>query len=243
MDIINSSNSNTNGATGNGSTASITKATTPPPVPATPIPPGNAKAAIGFLTRDTDAEFMADTDRITTSMAGNKAFVSPDPTLAELTAARIAFGTGVSAAKDNRIALSVRVQRRAILARLLRRLAHYVDVTSAGDLPTLLTSGFKAQRGRTPVGALSAPVNLRLVRGKFSGQAIARCPKVIGAGAYQWRCAPAATPGAWSPVVTTMAAHTLFEGLAVGTSYLAQVCVVGTAGTSDWSEAAVVTVL
>jgi hypothetical protein len=84
---------------------------------------------------------------------------------------------------------------------------------------------------------------MRLVRGKVTGQAIARCRKERQATAYQWRCAPVATPTAWLPVVTTAAAHNLFEGLTPATAYLAQACAVGTAGNSDWSEAATVTVL
>jgi hypothetical protein len=86
-------------------------------------------------------------------------------------------------------------------------------------------------------------LNLRLVRGKVSGTIIARCVKQPRAGCYQWRCTPSATPTAWMPIVTTLSANATFDGLVTATQYTIQVCVIGTAGPSDWSNAAMVMVL
>ena len=238
-------NTATNGATGNGASVSVMATPTAAAAPTPPVSTtaGKSKAAISFLSRVPDAQLGSDIGRIVTSMTGNAAFPTPNPTVAALTAALNAFLAAVTAAHDSKIARVQRVQQRENLCTLVRDLAHYVDVTSAGDLPVLLSSGFSAQRTRAPIGPLSAPQNMRFVRGKVSGQAIARCRKVPEAAAYQWRCAAVATPTAWLPVVTTASAHYLFEGLTPTTAYLAQACVVGTAGNSDWSEAATVTVL
>jgi hypothetical protein len=84
---------------------------------------------------------------------------------------------------------------------------------------------------------------VRLVKGKTSGTAIARCRRIVQASAYQWRIAPATTPTAWSPVVTTFAARAEFDGLTLTTVYVVQVCAVGTAGVGDWSGTATVLVV
>jgi hypothetical protein len=234
----------TNSATGNGASLHTLTAVAPT-APTTPVDPpaGKAKVSIGFLSRDTDAKLGSDTARIITGLTGNAAFPTPNPTVAELTTALNAFLTAVTAAHDSKVGRVQRTQQRANLCTLLRALAHYVDVASLGDLPTLLSSGFTAQQPRKPVGPLPAPVNLRFVRGKVSGTATARCNKEPRATAYQWRCAPAATPTAWLPVVTTPSAHYLFQGLMPLTIYIVEVCTVGTAGTSNWSETATLTVL
>jgi len=126
---------------------------------------------------------------------------------------------------------------------LLRPLAHYVEDTCAGDRASLISSGFPLQRVRGPVGSLAAPIQVRMVKGKTTGTAIARCRRIDRARAYQWRIAPAATPTAWSAVLTTFSAHAEFEGLATMSVYIVQVCAVGTAGPGDWSETAAALVL
>jgi hypothetical protein len=241
----NSNISSTNGATGNGASASILEATVPPtaPAPQVTVLTRLIRAAIGFASRETDAKFIVSSGRILTSMTGNAAFPAPDPSLATLIAARNVYLAAVSKAIDSRVARTERQQARQAYAVLLRKLAHYVEDVSAGNRAVLLSSGFLAQRSKAPVGPLAVPTNLRFVRGKVSGQAIARCGRADQANAYQWRMAPAATPTAWLPVITTFSAHNVFDGLAPLTTYVVQVCAVGTAGASDWSESAVVTML
>ena len=242
MENNNSNTSSTNGAIGNGASASILEATTPSPVQVAVLT-FLVRAAIGFIKRETDAKFIVSSGRILTSMTGNAAFPAPDPSLATLIAARNVYLAAVSKAIDSRVARTERQQARQAYAVLLRKLAHYVEDVSAGNRAVLLSSGFLAQRSKAPVGPLAVPTNLRFVRGKVSGQAIARCGRADQANAYQWRMAPAATPTAWLPVITTFSAHNVFDGLAPLTTYVVQVCAVGTAGASDWSESAVVTML
>jgi hypothetical protein len=202
-----------------------------------------AKVAVSFMSTDTDTEFVIDTARIVAGMTGNKAFPTPIPALADIIAARNAYTAAVTAAEDSRLARSLRKKTRAALVFLLRQLAHFVEDTSAGDRTVLMSSGFPLQRGRSPVGPLPAPSQVRLAKGKTTGTAIARCRLLPRARAYQWRIAPAATPTAFLPVLTTFAAHAEFEGLTPTTFYVVQVCAVGTAGAGDWSETAAALVL
>ena len=216
-------------------------------LPDSPAPPGGAgrpgRLAVGWMGTDTDAQFVIDTARVITGMTGNKAFPTPTPALADVIAARNAYTAAVTAGLDSRLGRSQRQKTRAALVVLLRQLGHYVEDTSAGDRTALMSSGFPLQRDRGPVGPLPAPTLVRMVKGKTSGTAIARCRRIDKARAYQWRIAPAATPTAWSAVVTTFAAHAAFEGLATMSVYVVQVCAVGTAGPGDWSETAAVLVL
>ena len=206
-------------------------------------PVGKAKVAIGVITKATDANLLVAIQSILTGMTGNAAYPTPNPTLAEIVAARNSFVVAVDAAKDSRRQIAVRNQQRAAVVALLRTLAHYVQVESNGDLPTLLSSGFTVQRNRLPVGALPVPANLRLSRGNNSGQIIARCQKLKQAGAYAWRYASVANPAAWVEVESTFGASVTITGLVPGTQYNVQVQALGTAGPSDWSGAAMLMVV
>lgn len=136
-----------------------------------------------------------------------------------------------------------RRQQRARLEALLRSLALYVQQAGNGDPLVLLGSGFPLRKTAQPAGQLPAPGNLRVVRGQVSGQLKVRCNKVVRAGSYQWRYAAVATPGAWTLADPTLGASHVFDGLVPGTCYIVQVRAVGSAGPSDWSEAAPVMVV
>jgi len=202
-----------------------------------------AKVAVSFMSRDTDAQFIIDTARIVAGMTGNAAFPTPSPTVANVVAARNKYLAAVTSGLDSRLGRSQRKKSRQALVVVLRQLAHYVEDTGAGDRTVLMSSVFPLQQGRTPAGPPVAPTQVRLVKGKTSGTAIARCRPIVHARAYQWRIAPAATPTAWLPVVTTFAAHAEFDGLTPTTVYVVQVCAAGTAGVGDWSETATVLVV
>jgi hypothetical protein len=233
---------NGTGVAGGNSTSAMNAAQ-----PASIASPGGAgrvaKVAVNFMTTDTDAQFIVDTARVVAGITGNAAFPTPTPALATVVAARNAYLAAVTAGQDSRLGRSLRKKMRVALVVLLRQLAHYVEDTSAGDRTVLMSSGFPMQQRGAPVGPMPAPSQVRLAKGKTSGTAIARCRRIVRARAYQWRIAPAATPTAWLPVVTTFGAHAEFEGLAPTTMYVVQVCAVGTAGAGDWSETATVLVV
>jgi hypothetical protein len=238
METMNTSSNATNDV--NATNVAIAESTTKLSVSTTPTTPpaGKARIAIGFLLKDTDANLIVASQTILAAMTGNAAYATPAPTLAEITTARNSYIAAVNAGKDSRIAKTVRSQQRKAFTGLLRNLAHYAQVTSGGDLPILLSSGFPAQKGRQRVGPLHVPANLRLKRGKVSGQLIARCNKLDQASAYDWQYATGATPTAWISVPSTFAAKNTFVGLVPGTQYMVRVRAVGTAGPSDWSSAA-----
>ncbi len=208
-----------------------------PSTPAVPLP-GKAKVALRFLTHERDATLAVASGRILIAMTGNASYPAPLPALADVAAARTAFLAAMNAAKSGTPGVLTRRQLRAQLEAQLRALALYVQQACKGDAVVLLGSGYPVQRTRQPVGQLPAPVNLRLARGKVTGQLKVRSNRVAQAGSYQWRYATAAAPTVWTFVNPTLAASVAIDGLVPGTQYMVQGRAVGTLGPSDWSDVA-----
>jgi len=216
-----------------------TPATSTTPVPSPPITANKrAKIALTFIAKDNDKTLVVATSQIVNAMTGNTNYPAPVPTLAAVTAASAALFAVVNTANASKLTIATRRQLRPALAALLRQLAQYVQTTSNGDRVVLMGSGFPLQRSRQPVGVLPAPANLRLSRGKVSGQLRARCKVVAQAASYQWQIASALAPTVWLPANPTVAAHANLEGLTPGTQYIVRVRAIGSSGPSDWSEAA-----
>ncbi len=202
------------------------------------------KVSIAFLTVDTDAQLLAATDTIVSGMTGNAAYPTPEPTLAEVGAAKGDFSTAMTAANGGGVQqTAAKNAQRVVLTGLLRNLAAYVQTHCNNDLSTLLSSGFVAQKQRQPAGVLPAPDNLRLQRGDVTGQLKARVNPVTNASSYQWRSTVSTAPADWQDGGTTTAASQTFEALTPGTIYIVQARAIGSAGPSDWSDPAMLMVV
>jgi hypothetical protein len=199
----------------------------------------NVKPAIGFLTKDGEAPF---TDKVTTIlewMKDNPKYPTPSPTLAVVQTAFDAYKVATADAAQGGVEnTAIRNARRAELVSLLRQLANYISATANGDIETLLSSGFPAQKnGRSPIGPLPAP-NAPVVRkGPVSGSLTAVTAPVFGASVYNWRTALASAPTVYVQTKQSTAARFTFEGLTPGQVYNIELNAVGSAGTSDWSDA------
>jgi hypothetical protein len=197
-----------------------------------------AKVALTFIARDSDKNLVVATSQILNAMTANPSYPTPAPTLVAVTAARDALLAVINVANTSKLTIVSRRQLRPALAALLRQLAQYVQTASNGDPLVLTGSGFPLHRGRQPVGVLPAPTNLRLSRGKVSGQLGARCNVVAKAASYQWRVASALAPTVWLPADPTVAANATLRGLTPGTQYVVQARAIGSKGPSDWSDVA-----
>jgi hypothetical protein len=216
---------------------SNTNAATPTSPASTAVEKG-ARIAIASLSRISNANLIAASERILVGMHGNANYPAPVPALADITAVHTSFVAAVSSGNGGALAIAVRRQQRTQLVALLRSLALYVQQTCNGDPAILLSSGYPVRRAPQPVGLLSAPANLRLARGKISGQLKVRCTAVVHAGSYQWRYATAAAPTTWTVLDPTVRASIVLDGLVAGTVYIVQVRAVGSQGPSDWSDVA-----
>ena len=202
------------------------------------------KPATSFVRTDTDAQLLTDTKTILTLMKDNAAYPEPSPTLPTVATAADDFSTALAnAANGGTERTALKNASRAALAILLRALAAYVAVACKRDLARLLSSGFPIQKPvPTPAGVLPAPAIPVLSRGARSGTLAAATRPLAAAYSYNWRLALASDPTAYVQLPQTTAASLLFAGLTPGQIYLVDVSAFGTAGTSDWSGTAQLTV-
>ena len=201
-----------------------------------------AKPSLAFVDRSSDAHLATVVGRIIAGMTANAAYPAPVPTLATLAAANTAFVAAVNANDRGKLAIAARNKARAQLAPVLRDLALYVQQQSQGDLVTLLSSGYPAQRPRAAKVQVvpEAPVSIRVQAGPLSGQLNGLCDRVAGALLYQWRYATTQAPTVYT--VTDIASKTRITlgNLAPGTQYQVQARACGRRGSSDWSNAVAV---
>ena len=214
---------------------------TPPPV--APTLPEKAKVAVSFLTTASDALLAVIVGQILKGLTGNAHFPAPVPALADIDAARNAFVNAMNAGRGGPQQVATLRQLRATLVALVRSLALYVQQTGKGERVLLLGSGFPLQKQRVPNARPSAPIRLRLKRGKVSGQLVVRCEKVAAVAVYQWRYALASDPTAWTIADPSFATRVTFEGLQRGQDYHFQVRAIGRHGAGDWSDTAVLMVV
>lgn len=196
------------------------------------------KPSISFVTSDTDAQLVLDTQTILTMMADNAAiYPTPSPTLPVVTTALNKFIGTIAAAADGGLALTAaKNAARADLAALLRNLASYVQVACKNSIENLLLSGFPVQKpSRTTIGVLPAPGNLTVNLGARSGELDSKVNPVNGAAIYNWRLTATGQSGPAQTAQTTAASNT-FDGLTPGVVYAVTCNVVGSAGPSDWTD-------
>ena len=203
------------------------------------------KAAISFLAEVPDSELLARTEAVITALTGNVHFSSPLPPLTVLTSAYDDFSTAVAnAVNGGKHLVAVKDAKRAALVSLMRQLAGYLTSTSSGDMAVLLSSGFPHQKPvHERIGPLLTPAFPRLIQGRLSGRLDASVPPIYGASTYNWRLALASAPNTYVQTAETTGGRVTFEGLTPGEAYLVTVNAVGTAGPSDWSDAAEIMVV
>ena len=198
------------------------------------------KPSIGFVTRDTDAVLLKNTETIVTSMTNNADYPTPAPALTVVTTAANAFSVALAEAADGgKEKTAIKNAKRAELVSLLRQLANYVAVACGDDMAKLLGSGFPVQKPtRTPVGVLPAPHTPVASQGPLSGQLHASSQPLNGAYSYNWRLALASAPTVYVQTAQTTGARMTFSGLTPGQVYAVSLNAVGAAGASNWSNAA-----
>ena len=196
------------------------------------------KAAIGFLSYDSDAVLVNKTQAVLSNVTGNPNFSTPSPSLETIQTALTAFIVALSeAANRGREEVAIKNAKRAELVSLMRQLASYITVASNGDMAKLLSSEFPhIKPTRSPIGALPTPAAPAIRLGVQSGQLSATVLPVYGAQSYNWRVALSSAPQTYVQTAQTTGGRKLFTGLTPGQTYSVQVSAVGAAGPSDWSD-------
>ena len=194
--------------------------------------------------RNTDDQLVEFTSAIIADLTGNTAFTTPPITMAALQALLTAFTTAQAAMdKGGTAATATKNAAREDLLTALRTLAKYVEDNCNNDLPTLLSSGFKAAAMTHTKSQLDKPVILSLTNGN-SGELIVKVAPVLNAASYETRFAVTDATGTLGPWqnggVGTNSRALHIAGLTPATRYTVQVRAIGgTTGHSDWSDVAV----
>jgi hypothetical protein len=198
------------------------------------------KPSIRFLTQDSDSDLVIALKKILVSLTGNPSYPKAAALLLLVQAALAEFETALANTADGgRSAFSLKDQKREALCPLVRSLALDVTEECHGDLTVLLTSGFPIQKPEHyPIGDLPAPAAPVLALGTHSGELDASVPPIYGSLTFNWQVALASNPSVILQEIETSATSATFTGLTPGQVYVVQVNVVGTAGTSDWSQSA-----
>jgi hypothetical protein len=198
------------------------------------------KPSISFLNSDGDAQLVKAIQQILIGMIGNAAYPKAAALLLLIQAALNDFITALANAAGGGVALTaLKNAKRKTLCTLVRSLAADVTDECLADLTVLLTSKFPIQKPeRYPIGNLPAPASPVLALGAHHGELDASVPPVYGALTYNWQVALASAPTVVVQETETSAANVTFTSLPAGQICVVQANVVGTAGTSDWSQSA-----
>lgn len=203
------------------------------------------KSAIGQLKSMSDAMLIVIVHGVLAGLTGNPRFPNPLPTMAALLAALNAFTTALADAANGGTDLTlIKNDKRAELVGLMTQLAAYLTITADGDLTALVSSKFPFQKPvKTKVGQVAIPDAPVAKQGGKSGQLDASVAPVYGASSYNWALALASAPDVAVQTAQTIGGRTTFAGLSAGEDYSVTVNAVGTAGTSDWSDASTLIVI
>ncbi|MEZ4791307.1 MAG: fibronectin type III domain-containing protein [Flavobacteriales bacterium] len=173
-------------------------------------------------------------------MGPNPAFPTPQPPIADITAARqtleLRIAEALNGGKD---ATFKKHQAEDVLDELIVQEAGYVLSIAGGDEALILSAGFEVRKQASPVGALKAPANLRADLTDQQGQIKAVWDRVNGSHEYEvQRCDADPSTGEWKLLGLTTRSRYLDEGLESGSVHWYRVRAHGTAGDSPFSDPA-----
>jgi hypothetical protein len=181
--------------------------------------------------------------RIVAAMTGNPNFVTPNPSLADITAAKAAMLTAYNNAltlrQQSNAATDLQVDKEKNYERLLALEAAYVENASGGDEAKIQSAGMSIRDPKVPVGPLSAPTDLYAEVGGGDGEIDLNWKPVHGAKSYliQMTTDPN-VPDSWAFKKSSTESFTAITGLTSGSKYWFRVAAVGAAGQGDFSDPA-----
>src|SRR4051812_43690741 len=123
------------------------------------------KVVTGF-SKLSDEALVIRASVIVTNLTNNPNYSTPDPALATVTDANVAFKDSVTLSMTGgRENTADKNRKREILEGLLNTLALYVQRNCMNDRAILLSSGFDAKKPSVPIGVLHKPENVKVEPG------------------------------------------------------------------------------
>lgn len=172
---------------------------------------------------------------IATGVTGNPAFPVPDPSMADFNISIDALEVAYNASRTDSVQMAIMRLRRKEMLAMVRRLAAYVQATSAGNEEIILSSGFDVVRRGAPLGPVGQVLNLRVKAGGAPGSLRLVWNTVVGAGAYQVQISETNLPDSFELVRIAIATRADVNGLVPGKVYYVRVGAVGREEYGAWS--------
>ncbi len=144
------------------------------------------KKALSGFDRYSDTDFIDRASTAVKSLTGNPDFLNPEPPLEDIQAAIDAFYEAFLTVKQGagKQETAIKNQRRHELEALLKRLVVYVNLTAAGDVIKLDSTGLEISKDPSAVGILPAPANFILTAASQPGEVAIQIEKVDRAMGY-----------------------------------------------------------
>ena len=201
-----------------------------------------AKVKLG-LFRLPVLEKIALANRIITAMTGNPNFVTPNPTLAVITAAKTAlesaYNDTLTQRQQAKTSTEVLDDTEKATDLKLTQAAHYVENVSAGDEAKILSAGMSVKDAASPVGELPAPMGLYATSGDEDGEIVLNWEPVRGAKSYSVQMTTDPNvPESWAHKLNATESFTDVKGLTSGGKFWFKVAAVGAAGQGAFSDPA-----
>jgi len=174
-------------------------------------------------------------------LAGNPNFTTPQPPVAEITAAREALELAIAAALNGgKDATFAKNTAELALDELIVQEAGYVVSIAGGDEAKILSAGFEVRRNASPIGPLPKVANLEADLTDLVGEILADWDVTVGAHEYevQRNSGDPLVEGDWHVVGFTTKSKYLDTGLVSGSSHWYRVRARGTAGDGPFSDPA-----
>ncbi len=179
--------------------------------------------------------------QVITAMTGNSNFVTPNPTLAALTAVTDQLETVFNAAQLKKLqwATAVDVQNASdkLWETAFTQEASYVQSASGGDATKILSSAMGVRDAAHPSDLPAQPQDPAVTEGDNDGELDFHWDGVKGKTAYVVQILAGENPsGAWGSDKTVTKSKIEITGLVSGTRYWLRVCAVNAAGQGPWSN-------
>lgn len=181
--------------------------------------------------------------RIVAAMTGNPNFTTPNPSLADITAAKAAmlaaYNSALTLRQQAQAATDLQVDKEKNYERLLTLEALYVENASGGDEAKIQSAGMSIRAVAAPVGELPAPMGLYATSGDEDGEIVLNWEPVRGAKSYavQMTTDPN-VPDSWAHKLNVTESFTDVKGLTSGGKFWFRVAAVGAAGQGAFSDPA-----
>ena len=185
------------------------------------------------------ADLVGKCEHVEGKVTGNVNFATPTPSLASVTAARIALSAALVEAQGGaHAAIATKNEAAKKLSSLLVQLARYVNSVAGGDVDKAVSSGFELAKTPDPIDKLEAPSKFEAARGTIAGQVDLTWKGVRGGRLYQvYICdGDPTTDGKWSIVGMTSKARFTVKGLVTDKNYSFRATALGVVGEGPVSE-------